>query len=149
MSAPSVGGLHGDVDPPAGERNAEPRPLTSMPEAAGTSADHRRDLLQSPTWPVSRRPSSGRPDQRKRAGWVSSPSRRLGGRRDVRGRRGVLLDGGRARVAELITRSGKYRSLSASPHARTLMIVFPLRRSVELSAETASSRVTTLPMFVR
>src|SRR3954453_11254110 len=35
MSAPSVGRLHGDVDPPAGERNAEPRPRASMQEAAG------------------------------------------------------------------------------------------------------------------
>jgi hypothetical protein len=38
---------------------------------------------------------------------------------------------------------------SPSPHGRTLMIVFPLRRSVGLKAATASSRVATLPMFVR
>jgi hypothetical protein len=34
-------------------------------------------------------------------------------------------------------------------HARTRMIVFPLRRSVGFRAATASSRVETLPMFVR
>jgi hypothetical protein len=36
-----------------------------------------------------------------------------------------------------------------SPHGRTRMIVFALRRSVGLNAATASSNVTTLPMFVR
>src|SRR5207237_9203394 len=34
-------------------------------------------------------------------------------------------------------------------YGRTRMIVFPLRRSVGLRAATASSRVATLPMFVR
>src|SRR5215467_10221419 len=34
-------------------------------------------------------------------------------------------------------------------HGRTRMIVFPLRRSVGFKAATASSRVETLPMFVR
>jgi hypothetical protein len=37
----------------------------------------------------------------------------------------------------------------ASPHGRMRMIVFPLNRSVELKAATASSRVETLPMIVR
>ena len=36
-----------------------------------------------------------------------------------------------------------------SPHGRTRMIVFPVRRSVGLNAATASSRDETLPMFVR
>ena len=36
-----------------------------------------------------------------------------------------------------------------SPHGRTRMTVFPVRRSVELKAATALSRVATLPMFVR
>ena len=43
---------------------------------------------------------------------------------------------------------GELKRMS-SPHGRTRMIVFPLRRSVELKAATASSRVETLPMFVR
>jgi hypothetical protein len=34
-------------------------------------------------------------------------------------------------------------------YGRTLMIVFPMRRSVGFEAATASSRVETLPMFVR
>jgi len=34
-------------------------------------------------------------------------------------------------------------------HGRTRMIVFPLIRAVGLNAATASSRVETLPMFVR
>src|SRR5215469_16666694 len=38
---------------------------------------------------------------------------------------------------------------SPSPYGRTRMIVFPLRRSVGFKAATASSRVATLPMFVR
>src|SRR5262249_47462367 len=46
-------------------------------------------------------------------------------------------------------RGGQNRSPSPSPHGRTRMIVFPLRRSVGLKAATASSRVDTLPMFVR
>src|SRR5581483_3085926 len=46
-------------------------------------------------------------------------------------------------------RGGHNRSPSPSPHGRTRMIVFPLRRSVGLKAATASSRVETLPMFVR
>ncbi len=41
------------------------------------------------------------------------------------------------------------RSPSVSRHGRTQMIVFPLRRSVGFKAATASSRVETLPMFVR
>ena len=36
-----------------------------------------------------------------------------------------------------------------SPHGRTRMIVFPVRRSVGLKAATASSRVATVPMFPR
>ena len=44
---------------------------------------------------------------------------------------------------------GQNRSPSRSPHGRTRMIVFPLRRSVGFKAATASSRVETLPMFVR
>ena len=44
---------------------------------------------------------------------------------------------------------GQNRSPSRSPHGRTRMTVFPERRSVELKAATASSRVETLPMFVR
>src|SRR5262245_1261673 len=42
-------------------------------------------------------------------------------------------------------RGEQNRSPSPSPHGRTRMIVFPLRRSVELKAATASSRVETLP----
>src|SRR6185295_12842098 len=41
------------------------------------------------------------------------------------------------------------RSPSQSPHGQTRMIVFPWRRPVELKAPTASSRVETMPMFVR
>jgi hypothetical protein len=52
-------------------------------------------------------------------------------------------------AADADPRGGQDRSLSSSPHGRTLMIVFPLRRSVGLKAATASSRVATLPMFVR
>src|SRR3984893_78016 len=52
-------------------------------------------------------------------------------------------------AADADPRGGQDRSLSPSPHGRTLMIVFPLRRSVGLRAATASSRVETLPMFVR
>src|SRR5215813_7660880 len=40
-------------------------------------------------------------------------------------------------------------SMGACPYGRTRMIVFPLRRSVGFKAATASSRVETLPMFVR
>ena len=46
-------------------------------------------------------------------------------------------------------RGGQNRSPSPSPHGRTQMIVFPLRRSFGFKAATASSRVETLPMFVR
>src|SRR6266851_7852753 len=52
-------------------------------------------------------------------------------------------------AADADPRGGQDRSLSPSPHGRTLMIVFPLRRSAGLRAATASSRVATLPMFVR
>src|SRR5713226_3485049 len=52
-------------------------------------------------------------------------------------------------AADADPRGGQDRSLSPSPHGRTLMIVFPLRRSVGLRAATASSRIATLPMFVR
>jgi hypothetical protein len=38
---------------------------------------------------------------------------------------------------------------STSPYGRMRMIVFPVTRSVGLRAATASSRVATLPMFVR
>src|SRR5262245_32459840 len=47
------------------------------------------------------------------------------------------------------SRGGQNRSPSPSPHGRTRMIVFPLRRSVALKVATASSRAETLPMFVR
>src|SRR3954453_18764979 len=40
-------------------------------------------------------------------------------------------------------------SVVADPYGRTRMIVFPLIRSVGLRAATASSRVATVPMFVR
>ena len=52
-------------------------------------------------------------------------------------------------AADADPREGQDRSLSPSPHGRTRMIVFPLIRSVGLKAATASSRVATLPMFVR
>ena len=52
-------------------------------------------------------------------------------------------------AADADPRGGQDRSLSPSPHGRTLMIVFPLRRPVGLRAATASSRVATVPMFVR
>jgi hypothetical protein len=42
-----------------------------------------------------------------------------------------------------------YARYTPSPHGRTRMIVFPLIRSVGFKAATASSRVETLPMFVR
>lgn len=38
---------------------------------------------------------------------------------------------------------------SPSSYGRTLMTVFPVRRSVELKVATASSMLETLPMFVR
>src|SRR5205814_327030 len=44
---------------------------------------------------------------------------------------------------------GQTPSPARSPHGRTRMPVFPERRSVELKMPTASSRVETLPMFVR
>jgi hypothetical protein len=44
---------------------------------------------------------------------------------------------------------GMYARYTSSPHGRTRMIVFPGRRSVGLKAATASSRVATVPMFVR
>src|SRR6516165_6502953 len=48
------------------------------------------------------------------------------------------------------TAVGRLRgSMGARPYGRTRMIVFPLRRSVGFKAATASSRVETLPMFVR
>jgi hypothetical protein len=46
-------------------------------------------------------------------------------------------------------RGGQNLSPSPSLHGRTWMIVFPERRSVGLKAATASSRVETVPMFVR
>ena len=52
-------------------------------------------------------------------------------------------------AADAVLRGRKDRSLSPGPHGRTRMIVLPLRRSVGLRAATASSRVATLPMFVR
>src|SRR5215831_377197 len=39
--------------------------------------------------------------------------------------------------------------MGAYPYGRTRMIVFPLRRLIGFKAATASSRVETLPMFVR
>ena len=42
-----------------------------------------------------------------------------------------------------------YARYTPRPHGRTRMIVFPLRRSVGFKAAMASSRVETLPMFVR
>ena len=44
---------------------------------------------------------------------------------------------------------GRTGLLSPSAHGRTRMIVFPVRRSVVLKAATATSRVATVPMFVR
>src|SRR4051794_41627829 len=62
---------------------------------------------------------------------------------------------GRLSAAELIAQlrltaqeDDQHRPVDVpGPHGRTLMIVFPVRRSVRLSAPTASSRVATLPMF--
>src|SRR5262249_41367001 len=51
-------------------------------------------------------------------------------------------------AGEIARTIGELKRMSSS-HGRTRMIVFPLRRSVELKAATASSRVETLPMFVR
>src|SRR6266567_456522 len=45
--------------------------------------------------------------------------------------------------------AGRVHRWARVAHGRTRMIVFPLRRSVRLKAATASSRVETLPMFVR
>jgi hypothetical protein len=46
-------------------------------------------------------------------------------------------------------RGAQNRAPPPSPHGRTRMIVFPLRRSVALNVAMASSRVETVPMFVR
>src|SRR6516225_6591590 len=48
-----------------------------------------------------------------------------------------------------VAREFDYARYTPSPHGRTRMIVFPLIRLVWLKAATASSRVETLPMFVR
>src|SRR5215471_16728659 len=48
-----------------------------------------------------------------------------------------------------VARQFDYARYTPRPHGRTRMIVFPLRRSVGFKAATASSRVETLPMFVR
>ena len=53
----------------------------------------------------------------------------------------------RLKAADL-DRAGRPQA-SRVAHGRTRMIVFPARRSVGLKAATASSRVETLPMFVR
>src|SRR3546814_16721634 len=45
--------------------------------------------------------------------------------------------------------AGRVQRWSRVTHGRTRMIVFPLIRLVGLRAATASSRVETLPMFVR
>src|SRR5262247_1135125 len=45
--------------------------------------------------------------------------------------------------------AGRVHRWARVAHGRTRMIVFPLRRSVGLKAATASSRVETLPIFVR
>src|SRR6266550_9622849 len=78
---------------------------------------------------------------------------------DVRGLRGLSRRELRRRVRAsgppeelVVTLNGSpdgSGTISPSPHGRTLMIVFPLRRSVGLRAATASSRVAMLPMFVR
>src|SRR5262252_7358187 len=52
-------------------------------------------------------------------------------------------------LADTDPRGGQDRLPSPSPYGRTMMIVFPLRRSVELRAATASSRDVVVPMFVR
>ena len=68
------------------------------------------------------------------------PARRFGERavdEDVRGAR------------KATARDCRWPLPSPSRHGRMRMIVFPLRRSVGLRAATASSRVATLPMFVR
>src|SRR5262249_25404200 len=45
--------------------------------------------------------------------------------------------------------AGRVHRQARVAHGRTRMIVFPLRRSVGFKAATASSRVETVPMFVR
>src|SRR3954451_2916174 len=55
----------------------------------------------------------------------------------------------RISAADADPRGGAGPVAAPDPHGRTLMIVFPLRRAVELKAATASSRVATVPMFVR
>src|SRR5262249_19011773 len=45
--------------------------------------------------------------------------------------------------------AGRAHQMGAYPYGRTRMIVFPVIRLVGLKAATASSRVDTLPMFVR
>lgn len=67
-----------------------------------------------------------------------------------RDRRGGVEQVARHRyTAHADLRVRKDRSLFSSPYERKRMIVFPLRRPVELRAATASSRVAMVPMFVR
>ena len=103
--------------------------------------------------------------KRRKASWMSSRiSHRMRSRRNqlqqgetllndpaVHAQPGIMLLAAHrpGHAADADPRGGQDRSLSPSPHGRTLMIVFPLRRSVGLRAATASSRVATLPMFVR
>src|SRR3546814_12122620 len=51
--------------------------------------------------------------------------------------------------ADLYSAAGRVHRWARVTHGRTRMIVFPLIRLVGLRAATASSRVETLPMFVR
>src|SRR3954466_1966446 len=55
----------------------------------------------------------------------------------------------RLRPAAHAEATGGSESCVNDPYGRTRMIVCPLIRSVELKAATASSRVATVPMFVR
>src|SRR5258708_21680150 len=62
----------------------------------------------------------------------------------------VALGGAdRTQPADLDSAGRPRASMGRVAHGRTRMTVFPLRRSVGFKAATASSRVETLPMFVR
>ena len=75
--------------------------------------------------------------------WVAGRSRCRGGRSSQAEKRLIRYSAD----ADL---GGRSKPIAVpSPQGQTRMIVFPLSRSVGLSAAAASSRVATLPMFVR
>lgn len=82
---------------------------------------------------------------------TSAPCTRPGTPSTTSGTRELLakLDAGEVPLADPEIDVAAHMRAELAPHGRTRMTVFPLRRLVELKAATASSRVATVPIFVR